>query len=103
MVNIIIYLKKEQNAKELVKHLLTEKLIGTASIDSNNVSYELENNAFVEKIYSVITAQSKALLFNEVVAATAKYIGEEIPINATPIVATNQLFDAFIRNKTIPT
>ncbi len=102
MVNIIIHLKKEQKAKELVKHLLSEKLIGAASIDVNNTSYEMEADVCVEKMFSVITAQSKALLFNDIVDAVKDYIGEDVPINATPIVATNKIFDSKIRNKTIP-
>jgi hypothetical protein len=46
MVNVIIYLKKEHNPKELVKFLLTEKLIAPASIDENNISYELGDIGF---------------------------------------------------------
>jgi hypothetical protein len=102
MVNIIIYLEKEHNAKELVKHLLSEKLIASASIDQNNISYELENNNFSEKVYSVITAQSKSLLFNDVVNAVTEKIGFELPINSIPIVASNKLFDTKIKSKTIP-
>lgn len=102
MVNIIIYLNKEQNAKDLVMHLLKEKQIASASIDENNISYELENNTFSEKVYSVITAQSKALLFNDVVNAVTDKIGYELPINSIPIVASNKLFDTKIKNKTIP-
>jgi uncharacterized protein involved in tolerance to divalent cations len=102
MVNIIIYLEKEHNAKELVKHLLSEKLIASASIDQNNISYELENNNFSEKVYSVITAQSKTLLFNDVVNAVTEKIGFELPINSIPIVASNKLFDTKIKSKTIP-
>jgi uncharacterized protein involved in tolerance to divalent cations len=102
MVNIIIYLEKEHNAKDLVKHLLSEKLIASASIDENNISYELENNNFSEKVFSVITAQSKALLFNDVINAVTKKIGFELPINSIPIVASNKLFDTKIKSKTIP-
>ena len=102
MVNIIIYLEKEHNAKDLVKHLLSEKLIASASIDENNISYEIENNNFSEKVFSVITAQSKALLFNDVVNAVTYKIGFELPINSIPIVASNKLFDTKIKSKTIP-
>jgi len=102
MVNIIIYLEKEHNAKELVEHLLLEKLIASASIDENNISYELENNKLSEKVYSVITAQSKTLLFNDVVNAVTKKIGFELPINSIPIVASNKFFDTKIKSKTIP-
>jgi uncharacterized protein involved in tolerance to divalent cations len=67
MVNIIIYLKKEHSAKELVKSLLEEKLIASATIDENNISYKLENSIFSEEVISVITAQSKSLLFSDIV------------------------------------
>jgi uncharacterized protein involved in tolerance to divalent cations len=102
MVNIIIYLKKEHNAKELVKFLLNEKLIASASIDENNVSYEIENHLLSENVYSVITAQSKALLFNDIVNVVVKRVGEDIPINSTPIVASNKVFDTKIKSRTKP-
>ena len=81
---------------------MSEKLIASASIDENNISYEIENNNFSEKVYSVITAQSKALLFNEVVNAVTNKIGYELPINSIPIVAFNKLFDTKIKSKTTP-
>ncbi len=102
MVNIIIYLKKQESAKELVKFLLEEKLIASATIDENNISYKLENNTFSEEMYSVITAQSKSLLFNEIVKAVEAKTGEDTPINSTPIVGSNRIFDDAIRSKTIP-
>ncbi|MFT6827376.1 MAG: hypothetical protein ACJA2S_003984 [Cyclobacteriaceae bacterium] len=101
MVNVIIYLKKEHDAKELVKFLLTERLIGSASIDQNNVSYKLVDSQFSEEVYSVITAQSKSLLFNKIVDTVEEKIGEETPINSTPIVGSNRMFDHFIKENTI--
>lgn len=101
MVNVIIYLKKEHNANELVKFLLSEKLIASASIDENNISYKLEGDDFYEDVYSVITSQSKSLLFNEIVKVVEAKTGEETPIISTPIVASNKIFDDAIRTKTI--
>lgn len=101
MVNIIIYLKKEHNAKELVKFLLSEKLIASASIDENNISHKLENDDYSEDIYSVITSQSKSLLFNEIVKIVEAKTGEETSIISTPIVASNKIFDENVRTKTI--
>ena len=103
MVNIIIYLKKEDNAKELVKFLLEEKLIASAKIDENNISYKLENHTLSEMVFSVITAQSKSLLFSKIVKAVESKIGKDTPINSTPIVGSNRFFDDSIRTKTIPT
>jgi uncharacterized protein involved in tolerance to divalent cations len=102
MINVIIYLKKQHNAKELVKYLLTEKLIASASIDESNVSYRIVNDAFVEEVHNVITAQSKSLLFIEILKAVRKNIGEEVPINSTPIVGVNRIFDEIIRTNTLP-
>ncbi len=102
MVNIIIYLKKQESAKELVKFLLEEKLIASATIDENNISYKLENGAFSEEIFSVITAQSKSLLFIDIVKAVETKTGEDTLINSTPIVGSNRVFDNTITSKTIP-
>lgn len=102
MINVIIHLKKESNPKELVKFLLAKKLIASASIDENNITYELGNDGFSEVICSVITAQSKALLFNEIVKIVESKIGVETPINATPIVGSNKVFDDIIKTKIIP-
>lgn len=102
MVNVVIYLKKEQNAIELVKYLLTEKLIASASIDENNVSYKLGDNGFQEQVYSVITAQSKAILFLDIVRVVEAKTGIETPINSVPIIGSNKVFDESIRSTTTP-
>lgn len=100
MINVIIYLNKEHNPIELVKFLLTEKLISSATIDNNNLSYSLSDSEFIEEVYNVITAQSKSLLFNNLVYAIEKKIGQEIPICSTPIVGSNRIFDDTLRTHT---
>jgi uncharacterized protein involved in tolerance to divalent cations len=102
MVNVVIYLKDEYDAIELVKFLLTEKLIASASIDQNNV-YKMNENELTKDVYSVITCQSKSLLFNDIIEAVELRIGVQVPISSTPIVAANRMFDYSIRTKTIPT
>lgn len=102
MVNIIIYLKKEDSAKKMVEFLLEEKLIASATIDENNFSYKLENDKVSKTVFSVITAQSKSLLFNEIVKAVEAKIGKDTPIISTPIVASNRIFDDTVRTNTIP-
>ena len=101
MVNVIIYLKKEHDAKEVVKFLLEKKLIASASIDENNVSYKFEDNQFLEVVYSVITSQSKSLLFSEIVKALEAKTGEDTAIISTPIVASNKIFDDTIKSHTM--
>lgn len=102
MVNVIIYLKKTHDPKRLVESLLSEKLVASASIDYNNVSYKLVDAKIHEEEYNVITVQSKSLLFNEIVEFIEQQIEEEVPIISTPIVGANRIFDSLIRSKTIP-
>jgi uncharacterized protein involved in tolerance to divalent cations len=102
MVSIVIYLKKEHQAKQLVQLLLSEHLIASASIDENNVSYLWDEEGIIEVVYTVITAQSKAMLFNEIVKSVETQIGENTPIHAIPIVGSNRIFDQTVRTKTLP-
>jgi hypothetical protein len=102
MINVIIYLKKEQNPMELVKQLLTKKLIAKASIDFDNHSYKLADNEsdFIEETYSVVTAQTRSVLFNDIVSFVETEFGPTVPINSVPIVASNKMFDTIIRQNT---
>ena len=103
MVNVFIYLKNTQNAKELVELLLVEKLIASATIDENNISYKMAQEKIIENVYSVITAQSKSLLLPEIIKVIEAKYGEDIPINSSPIVGSNNAFLETILTKTIPT
>ena len=102
MVNVIIYLKKQHDAKELVSYLLTEKLIASASIDENNVSYKIAEGVMIEEIFNVITSQTKALLFNDIVDAVETKVGEKVAINSIPIVGASGFFNDTVRTRTIP-
>jgi uncharacterized protein involved in tolerance to divalent cations len=101
MINVIIYLRPNQNPKDIVNFLLQEKLIASASIDDNNISYKLVDEEIVEENYSVITSQSKALLFDDIVSAVEAKIGEKVAINSVPIVGANGFFNDTIRKRTI--
>ncbi len=102
MINVIIYLKKEHNPEKLVEQLLSKKMIASASIDLDNVSYKIIDSQVVKEVYNVITAQSKALLFNSIVQLSENMIGESIAISSTPIVGANGFFNETVRSKTIP-
>jgi uncharacterized protein involved in tolerance to divalent cations len=102
MVNVIIYLKKHHPAKALVEHLLSEKLIASASIDENNIQYKLEDGILKQETNNVITAQTKSLLFQNIIKSVRNFTGEETPINSVPIVSSNETFDNLIRTNTIP-
>lgn len=101
MVNIVIYLKEKYDAKDVVKSLLKEKLIASASIDLNNVSYTLENDELIENVYTVITVQSKSLLFSEIVNFIENKFEEQILINSIPIIGSNTVFNDFVAGKTL--
>jgi hypothetical protein len=96
----MIYLRTEHDPKKMVELLLTERLIASASIDMNNISYKMKNGIICEEIYNVITAQSKAQLFSTIVDVAEKEIGESISINSVPIVGANGFFNETVVNLT---
>lgn len=100
MVNIIIYLKKKQNPEELITFLLSEKLIASASIDKNNISYKMIDGVLTEEVHTIITAQSKSLLFDNIVDAIEQKMGEKMMVNAIPIVGASGFFNDTVRSKT---
>lgn len=102
MVNIIIYLDKKNDAEELIKHLLKAKLIASAVIDIDNISYSIKDGNFTKEVYNVITAKSKSLLINQIVNAVEAKLGEEVLIISTPIVGSNSSFDEMVKQNTIP-
>lgn len=102
MVNIIVYLEQAKEAQELVNELLSLKLVANASIDIDNVSYRLAQDDKIERsIHSVITAQTKSLLFSHIEKFIHEKHGEHIPIFSMPITQANHSFDHLIRNSTI--
>ncbi len=102
MVNVIIYLREEFQAEELVKFLLEEKLIAAASIDINNTSYRMQDNILHKEIFNVITAQTKSLLINQIIKKVEEKVEGEVLINSTPIVGSNSCFDELVKQHTQP-
>jgi uncharacterized protein involved in tolerance to divalent cations len=101
MINVIIYVRAEQQPKEIVEFLLHEKLIASASIDENNVLYKMIDDQLIEEVYSVITCQSKALLFDEIVHAVEQKLGERVAIHSIPIVGANGYFNDSVKKRTL--
>jgi hypothetical protein len=100
MVNVIFYLKKQQCPKKLVEFLLGEKLIASATIDLNNISFKQEGNKIKKYIYNVVTAQTKSLLFSEIIKSVARKFGDEIRINSVPIINSNPSFYDMVNSST---
>ncbi|MDX2191109.1 MAG: divalent cation tolerance protein CutA [Bacteroidota bacterium] len=100
MINIIIYLNKNIEPKQLVFNLLRDKLIAKASIDINNESYYVQDGEIVRNEHTVITAQTKALLFGPIETYIKEKFGEGVNVYAMPITQANAVFDQFIREAT---
>lgn len=100
MINMIVYLKKQHDPVELAEQLLRENLIASATIDENNISYELNDGVLEQQVNYVITMQTKALLFNEITRIVEAKFGQETPINSVPIVSSNKMFEETIKSKT---
>jgi uncharacterized protein involved in tolerance to divalent cations len=101
MLNLIIYLNHQTNAKVLIKNLLAQKLIANASIDINNEVYKLEGEELVSNKIIVVTAQTKSMLFSQIEKYIAATYGEDIPIYSMPIMQANHSFDHLIRSTTL--
>jgi hypothetical protein len=101
MVNVIIYLESVHEAIDLVEILLKDGLIANASIDGDNVQYKIEQNVIVKSINSVITCQTKSLLFSHIEKLVRGKYGSHVPIYSLPITQSNESFDESIRNKTL--
>ncbi len=101
MINVIIYLNENHDAKALVKDLLAERLIAKATVDFQNVSHVIENDEIKERIYNVITVQTKSLLFKEICNIVEERYGTQTLINALPIIGSNNYFNEVIANNTI--
>jgi uncharacterized protein involved in tolerance to divalent cations len=100
MINIIIYLNNNSSPKQLVDFALKEGLAASASIDIDNSYYVLSNSEITRTEHSIITLQTKALLFNTIVNHVISIYGPETPIFSVPITQTNEYFDHFIRTNT---
>lgn len=100
MVNVIIYLNQNESAEDLAKDLVESGLAAGASIDINNSHYVKRDDRVVKTVHTVITLQSKALLFNEIVHFVENFLGEEVPIYSMPITQTDERFHQLIRERT---
>lgn len=97
----MIYFEKLDEAQMLINQLLNESLIANASIDSNNISYMLKEGVIQTKIYAVVTAQTKNLLFSQIEHIVAEKFGDRVLMYSLPITNANIYFDQEIRNKTL--
>ena len=102
MVNIIIYLENELSKKsqELVESLLQHELVASASIDEDNSYYIKKNGKVIKTTHTVITAQTKSLMFSDVVNFIKSNFGEEVPVFSMPLTQMNEYFNEYIKSRT---
>lgn len=100
LITIYIYLDSKRDAAKLVSGLLQEKLVAHASIDKDNASYSLIGGKIKLQTTYMITAQTKALLFTDIVEYTKSHGPENIRIYSLPITQCNEAFSEVIRTQT---
>lgn len=101
MVNVIIYLDKNHNPRKLVDLLLQKRLVAKATIDIDNVTYLLKDDEILTTTNTVITAQTKSLLFSQIEKLVVEIYGTSIPIYSVPITQANDQFDKLVRDNTL--
>jgi uncharacterized protein involved in tolerance to divalent cations len=95
-----MYLKSEFDPNLLVKRLLEERIIAKATIDLDNTSYEFNGGNLEIKNYTIVTIQTRSLLFSKLVEMVETEFSSEIPIYSIPITQSNNWFDQYIREQT---
>lgn len=100
MINLYIAHPNEKVARSMAADLLKEKLVSRLSIDYQNHVFELRNEEVVESVICLLTAQTKALLFNEIVLFIHEQYGQDIPVYSAPITQSFEAFTRQIREKT---
>ena len=101
MVNVVIYIDDSLDPKLIISGLFEKKLIAKASIDFNNKVFLLDNGELVESLNSVITCQTKSLLFTDIVRYIKEEFGDNIKVCSLPIIASNKAFEDQIVNSTL--
>jgi uncharacterized protein involved in tolerance to divalent cations len=100
MINIYIYLNKEEMATRCAQTLVKEKLVARASIDINNKVLQNQNDLLITETICVITAQTKAILFTKIVEFIQTNFDKNASIFSTPLTQANDNLSLFIRENT---
>lgn len=101
MIQLSIYFPEQTQAKAVIVELLKRQLVAHASIDYNNHVLRMENGELVEETLCLIRAETKALLFNDILDYIHERNLDPVRIFSTPITQCNPSFSELIRTKTI--
>lgn len=100
MINVFIYVNKEEEARKLALTLLEKQLVAHISIDFNNHVYSAFNGQLKEEVNCLLTAQTKALLFQEILDEVKTRLSDHVKIYSAPITQCNDHFSDLIRKQT---
>lgn len=100
MVNVYLYVQLETEARGLAAELLKKQLVAHISIDYNNHVYTESEGTVKEEVTCLLTAQTKALLFEEITALVNNKLPGQVKIYSAPITQCNRHFSETIRTRT---
>ncbi len=100
MINAILYLDSTELAEELAKEFLQRGLAASTSIDIDNRYFVLDKGEVKNTIHTVLTLQTKALLFKEICEYVTSRLGKDVPVFTLPITQTNDYFYHFVQGGT---
>ena len=78
MVNVVIYIDDSLDPKLIISSLFEKKLIAKATIDFNNKVFLISEGKLKENNNSVITCQTRSLLFTDIVKFVEENFGKKI-------------------------
>jgi uncharacterized protein involved in tolerance to divalent cations len=100
MITVYIYTPEQQLAKEMAEGILKRQLAAHVSIDKDNRTYKIVADEMVEEKMSLIVAQTKALLYNEIEEYIFDNFGKDILIYSLPITQSSAMFYSLMKNNT---
>lgn len=103
MINVYIYIDSQKDAHQLATGLMERDLIAHASIDKDNHSLLKIDGKITEQTNFVITGQTKALLFNNILNYIENNGFDHTKVYSVPITQCNENFGEIIRNNTLKT
>lgn len=87
MILLRIITEKENVIVKITEELLKKKLVATVNVDKDRDRYEMVNDEVIVKTIHVITATTKALLFEDISKLILDIFPEEnVEIFSSPIV-----------------
>ena len=101
MIQLHIYIKGDKAAELLAQELLTQKLVAHVSIDYNNQSFLASSTGIVREVNCLLTAQTRALLFPNVLDLVKTHEEDQIKLYSTPIAQCNEVFFDLIQQGTL--